>query len=179
MNLQIQKGVGMVEVLVSLIILIIAVLGFVALQVKAIEASQDSVFKTQAIHFMQSLSESMRVNNTAKTNYVTNVNTYLLANSKPAAAINCNTTLCTPAQLATFESYAIARQASIQGLSIGIAECPGLATDIPNANRRLCIFSVWKDTKLTGSNTNLNFSNCMNDKGVYVSSSNCLMMESY
>ena len=92
MSLQIQKGVGLTEVIVALVILVIAVLGFVALQVRAIEASQDAVFKTQAVHFMQSLSENIRVNNRAKANYVTNVNTYLLASSKPTATVNCNTT---------------------------------------------------------------------------------------
>ncbi|MDM1756728.1 MULTISPECIES: type IV pilus modification protein PilV [Acinetobacter] len=179
MNLQIQKGVGLIEVIVALVILVIAVLGFVALQVRAIEASQDSVFKTQAVHLMQSLSESIRVNNTAKANYVTDVNTYLLASSKPTATVNCNTTVCTPAQLSTFESYAIARQAAIQGLSLGIATCPGIATNTPVADRRLCIFSVWKDTTLTGTAANLNVTSCMSNTGVYVASSNCLMMESY
>ncbi|MDM1246073.1 type IV pilus modification protein PilV [Acinetobacter sichuanensis] len=179
MNLQIQKGAGLIEVMVALFILVIAVLGFVALQVRAIEASQDSVFKTQAVHFMQSLSESIRVNNTAKANYATNINTYLLASSKPTATINCNTTVCTPAQLATFESYAIARQAAIQGLSLGVAICPGISASTPVADKRLCIFSVWNNTSLTGTVASLNVANCMSNTGIYVASSNCLMMESY
>lgn len=180
-NLKQQQGVGLIEVLVSLFILVIAVLGFVALQVRAIEASQDAVFKTQAIQLMQSLSESMRVNNTAKDNYMTDVNLYLSAQSKPTASIDCNKNICTPAQLSLFESYAIARQASIQGLQLGIATCPGIASSA--TDKRLCIFAVWKDTQLTVSADALNYSNCMSSSGdksgIYVASSNCLMMESY
>lgn len=183
MQMQKQQGVGLIEVLVALFILIIAVLGFVGLQVRAIEASQDAIFKTQAIQLMQSLSESMRVNNTAKASYVTDINSYLSSISKPTASINCNKNLCTPAQLSVFESYAIARQASIQGVQLGVATCPGIAKSTVSLEKRLCIFAVWKNTELSVSAGALNYSNCMpssgDSAGIYVSSSNCLMMESY
>lgn len=174
-----QAGVGMIEVLVSLLILAIAVLGFVGLQVRAIQASQDSTIKTQAMHFMQSISESMRVNNQGKSQYTTSVNTYALADTKPTATKKCNTELCTANEFATFEAYDIAKQAENFGIRLGVATCPGVSTATVENLKRLCIFSAWEDTKFSGSVPALNYSNCMTNSGSYVSSSKCLMMETY
>lgn len=174
-----QKGVGMVEVLVSLLILAIAVMGFVALQVRAIQASQDALIKTQAIHFMQSISESIRVNPEAKAQYATSLNTYVLAATKPTASKKCDTQKCTVTEFATFDMYDIARQANEFGIRLGIATCPGIATSTPNNMKRLCILSAWGDTAFTGSASSLNYSSCMNSSGSYVSSSKCLLMETY
>ena len=43
-----QTGVGLVEVLVALVLLSIAVLGFVALQIRAITASNEATMNVQA-----------------------------------------------------------------------------------------------------------------------------------
>lgn len=176
---KIQRGVGMVEVMVSLLILAIAVLGFVALQVRAIQASQDALIKTQAMHFMQSISESIRANNLGKAQYATSLNTYLLATTKPTATKNCSNVPCTANEFATYEVYDIAGQARGFGIQMGMATCPGIATSTAANLRRLCIFSAWEDTKLTGTAASLNYSSCMANSGTYATSSRCLMMETY
>lgn len=174
-----QPGVGMIEVLVSLLILAIAVLGFVGLQLKAIQVAQESTIKTQAIHFMQSISESMRVNHRGKAQYAISLNTYALTDSKPSAIQNCNSELCTANEFARFEAYDIAQQADNFGIGLAIATCPGIAMTIAESLKRFCIFSIWAETKFAGSANALDYSACMTDSGSYVSSSNCLMMESY
>ena len=45
-----QAGVGLIEVLVALLILAVGVLGFVALQYRAIEASSEGANRVQAIN---------------------------------------------------------------------------------------------------------------------------------
>ena len=43
-----QKGVGLIEVLVAVLLLSVAVLGFSALQMRAISATDESLIRTQA-----------------------------------------------------------------------------------------------------------------------------------
>ncbi len=176
-----QKGVGMIEVLVSLLIIAIAVMGFVALQVRAIQASQDAVIKTQAMHFMQSITESMRINSQSKANYLTSINTYSLstANTPPSATKKCDEELCSGAEFAMYEAYDISRQAGKFGIKLAVATCPGIATSTPNNIKRLCLFSAWDKTTFSGTIATINYSNCMTSTGSYVQSSGCLMMEAY
>ena len=57
-----QKGVGMVEVLVALLLLAIGVLGFSALQLRAVEATSEAMNQVQAMNLARDLSERIRVN---------------------------------------------------------------------------------------------------------------------
>ena len=57
-----QVGVGLLEVLVALILIAIGVLGYVALQVRAMDASSEALSKSQAIMIMRGLAENIRVN---------------------------------------------------------------------------------------------------------------------
>ena len=57
-----QQGVTLVEVLVSMFLLGIAVIGFVALQVRALSATSESSYRSQAMSIAQDLSERMRAN---------------------------------------------------------------------------------------------------------------------
>lgn len=57
-----QRGVGLVEVLVALVLLGIAVLGFTALQIRAVAASADAGQNIQAMNIARDLSERIRMN---------------------------------------------------------------------------------------------------------------------
>lgn len=181
MNKKNQIGVGMVEVLVSLLIIAIAVMGFVALQVRAVQASQDAVIKTQAMHFIQSITESMRVNTQSKADYVTSINTYSLntSASQLTATKQCNEELCSSSEFAMFESYDISRQAQEYGIKLAVASCPGIAAATPENLKRQCIFAAWDKTSFSGTVAAINVSNCMSNAGTYVSGSHCIMMEAY
>lgn len=171
-----QKGVGLMEVLVALLLLSIAVLGYVALQTRAISASREAVVKTQALSVMRSLAESIRTNNTVRNSYLTQVNGYLTLPS--TGPTNCQTTLCNTTQVATYDAYHSAVYAQEFGLKVGMAQCPGVVTGSTYA--RQCLFTVWGDTTLSVTDNVLNYSNCMNaTTGVYVAGSSCLMMEIY
>lgn len=61
MNSQMQqRGVGLVEVLVAVLLLSIAVLGFSALQMRAIGATDESLVRTKSLTIVRSLAEVMR-----------------------------------------------------------------------------------------------------------------------
>lgn len=55
-----QKGVGLIEVMVAVLLLSIAVLGFSALQMRAISATDESLVRTKSLTLVRNLSEIMR-----------------------------------------------------------------------------------------------------------------------
>ena len=59
-NIRSQNGVGLVEVLVAVLLLSVAVLGFSALQMRAISATDESLIRTKSLTVVRSLAETMR-----------------------------------------------------------------------------------------------------------------------
>jgi len=59
-KLNYQRGVGLIEVLVAVLLLSIAVLGFSALQVRAISATDESLVRTKSLTIVRNLAEIMR-----------------------------------------------------------------------------------------------------------------------
>ena len=57
-----QKGVGMIEVLVALTLLAIGVLGFTALQIRAVDATVEANNRIQAMNLARDLAERIRAN---------------------------------------------------------------------------------------------------------------------
>lgn len=55
-----QHGVGLVEVLVAVLLLSVAVLGFSALQMRAISATDESLVRTKSLTIVRNLAEIMR-----------------------------------------------------------------------------------------------------------------------
>ncbi|MCU7226027.1 type IV pilus modification protein PilV, partial [Acinetobacter bohemicus] len=70
-----QQGVGLMEVLIALLILAIGVMGFIALQYRAVEATIESGSRIQAINLGRDLAERMRVNRGAENVYTYHLNT--------------------------------------------------------------------------------------------------------
>ena len=62
MNRRNQTGVGMFEVLVALFVLAIGVLGFAALQLRAVDATIEANDKTLAMNVARDLAERIRIN---------------------------------------------------------------------------------------------------------------------
>ncbi|WP_339663849.1 type IV pilus modification protein PilV [uncultured Psychrobacter sp.] len=55
-----QRGVGLIEVLVAVLLLSVAVLGFSALQMRAISATDESLVRTKSLTIVRNLAEVMR-----------------------------------------------------------------------------------------------------------------------
>lgn len=60
MNTITQRGVGLVEVMVAVLLLAVAVLGFSALQVRAVSATDESLVRTRSLTLVRNLAEVMR-----------------------------------------------------------------------------------------------------------------------
>lgn len=65
-----QRGVGMVEVLVALLILSIGVLGYAGLQLRALGSTNESHFRVQATAIAQDVAERIAVNPDSRATYV-------------------------------------------------------------------------------------------------------------
>lgn len=171
MNLKQQRGVGLLEVLVAILILAVGVLGFSALQVRAVSSTSEGFARAQAMGSMRMLAESMRTNPTALNTYIANINTGSV--TPPGKTCMGNNTgsevACTADQLAVFDSYQMNLTTQNQDLNLRLLNCPGLL------EARQCIVTAWGKTNPTvGANPD---SDCLKADGTYHRKATCLLLE--
>jgi type IV pilus assembly protein PilV len=174
-----QLGVGMIEVLVALVLLAIGVLGYVALQVRAVDASSEALNRSKAISFMRGLAENIRANTAAQDAYPAAVRSYTAFTATTAAPNpQCFNVTCTPEQLAKFDAYQAALSGFDLGMKITMDNCPGITTT--SLIKRQCLFAAWGNTSLTATDVAADYSNCISSTtGIYNAGSTCLMIEVY
>lgn len=69
-----QKGVGLMEVLISLLVLAIGILAVVSLQAKALKNNQGSLERTQAVVLSYAMLDALRINRSEALNGSYNMN---------------------------------------------------------------------------------------------------------
>lgn len=171
MNISKQRGIGLMEVLVALLLLAIGVLGYTALQVKAVEASTEATQRSHALFVLRGLAESIRANNSGRNNYQGFVNG-TVSEALAAGCINPNAT-CTPGNLARADVAQAQANARNFGMRLRMQNCPGTAS-VTADTRRSCLYAAWGNTDIA-----TNTESCMTTAGVYVVGASCLMMEIY
>lgn len=101
-----MQGFSMIEVLVSLFIISISLLGAAGIQVRAMQLGQGSQLRTQAILLTDDLAERMEANKTASIN-TTTTTLYNVAESSSAPttapATDCSTATCTATEMAAYD----------------------------------------------------------------------------
>lgn len=168
-----QIGVGLMEVLVSLLILSIGVMGFIALQYRAVDAMAESGSRIQAINLARDLAERVRVNRGAENTYINQLNT---ASEQQNFSVNCFSQNCTSTNLADFDVAQVALKARSMAMTVNILNCQG------NADGRQCIYVAWGDTAATNADTSSGSTTGEGDctsGNAYVPNSTCLIMEVY
>lgn len=160
-----QAGVGLMEVLVALLILAIGVLGFIALQYRAIEALSEGENRIQAINIARDLAEKVRVNRNEINTYTEVVHGNVTALPTP----NCFNGLCSTEEKANFDAALIKLSAQRMGMTVNMLTCSGVE------NGRLCIYVAWGDTSATNAD---GLNNCTTS-GSYRNESTCVVMEMY
>ena len=162
-----QQGVGLVEVLVAIMLLAVAVLGFSALQLRAVKATDESLMRTQAMSIVRGLSENMRANPEQLAVYQTAINS-----SATATACSSISNGCTAAQIATNEAITAKSAAATYGVTLGIANCPSTS----GFAEIKCVIAAWDGTNATfGSNTG----DCADAEGIYNTKASCIIVEAY
>jgi len=161
-----QRGVGLVEILVALLVLAIGVLGFVALQYRSLEASAESTYRVQAITLARDVAERIRVNRNSFGVYKTELET--AAKQKNSAKKCVGSIVCTDTELADFDVAQVAIKAASLGMTMKIMACQ-------NTNDRQCIYVAWGNSSATnGTGTG----DCTNGNS-YNPTSTCVIMETY
>jgi len=172
-HIKIQKGVGLVEVLVALIILALGVLGFAALQLRAMQASQEATEQTVAMSAARDLAERMRVNRTALAAYKTAINnktTYAgcdatnnITTPKALAIPKCSST-----QMAQYDATEVLAKTLNNGQKIVIANCVKSSLN--------CIYVSWGKTEVKAAD----LSQCIDTStGTYIFDAKCLVLEAF
>lgn len=157
-----QKGVGLVEVLVSLIILSIAIIGFSALQIRAVVASKEANHHVQALNLIKNLSERMRMNRNGIDDYA------------PASSITiCDEDECSAEEFAKYDFDQVKEFAQMQGMDIAILKCPAGAGYLS----RKCIYVAWGDTTATQGAGSPHCTSTTDS--TYNAKSQCIYMEVY
>lgn len=95
-----QQGVGFIEVLISLVVLTIGLLGLVALQAAAIRFNYDGQQRSVAVMQVHVMADRIRTNQSGATagNY-NNINSTVTVPSNPSC------TTCSPAEVAQRDTY--------------------------------------------------------------------------
>lgn len=173
MLIKTQKGIGMVEVLIALLLLAMGVLGFSALQIRAVEATNEALNRVQAMNLARDLAERIRANRTAYEDYVTALTATTQATSTNPACVQTSTTNpCTTAtSMANYDSAQIVSKANDLGFKISLPNCQVVSGGV----QRRCVYVAWGKTKPEDSTDSLA---CTNG-GSYLPRSQCLIMELY
>ncbi len=183
-----QQGIGLVEVVVALLLLAVAVLGFSALNMVSIKATDDSVLIANANTMMRGLSEDLRLNPDSILSYQQSIQGVLnnVSSSKDycAAVIdykasnvkkNCDSELCTEVQLSNYNSWSAMKQACNNDVLLNMVTCPGTS----DKQSRQCIITSWNGTNPVFGTNSADNKSCATALGIYHAGSDCLIMESY
>jgi type IV pilus assembly protein PilV len=161
-----QNGVGLIEILVALLVLAIGILGFVALQYRAVEATSEAINRVQAMNIARDMAERIRANRDGLAAYKTQTET---ATNQVAYNTNCMTSACSAADLADFDVSQVTGKAADLGMTVNMLSCAG------NSDGRNCLYVAWGDTSATdGTGTG----DCTNGTS-YNGASTCVIMETY
>lgn len=145
-----QQGFGLIEVMVSLLILAIAVLGFTAMQGQAIKATDESLERTQSLVMMSSMGEKIRVNPTAIRAYQTAINTPVTNMPSKTCGLSGTIETCNPTELAAAEAYFFTQSMGNRGFTVNLHPCPSTGGEVnTNIMYSWCLISAWGDTRPT------------------------------
>lgn len=180
-----QSGVGLIEVMVALLLLAVAVLGFSAMQMTAIKATDESLMRTRALTIMRGGAEAIRANPTGIAAFKSAINgttdSIIIdgkAITKESCVQNTNTApttaaSCTINQLSTRDGLLLKSFATSNDINMGMVPngCPG------TADRRQCFVASWGDTTVELNDTAPKA--CANADGTYKNGAECFIMEAY
>lgn len=144
-NLSNQRGVGLIEVMVALLLLTVAVLGYTALQGKAIQATNESFERSQSLVMMRNIAEKIHANPSAIEIYEENLNKSYASSSAPSEKCGLEgvaADFCSPEQLAVAESYNLKTKLQNYDFQIQMHPCPNTGEQVQMQQTTLCSLIV-------------------------------------
>lgn len=150
-----QSGVGLIEVMVALLVLAVAVLGYAAMQTQAIKVTDESLERSQSLVMMRNIGEKVRANPTAIATYESNLNGTLGTSPTNKCGLDgsASPTLCTPEQLAIAETYYFKTKIANYGFDVQLHPCPSTGGTAATADTSImysyCLLAAWGNTTAT------------------------------
>lgn len=182
-----QRGVTLVELLVSVFVFAIGVLGFSALQTRSLQATYDNAQREDVIWMADSLIGRIRSNNFATSDYVSEINGFgtECPNANPPAGLTLCAEeqgggvigACSESDLAAYDVWDVLCNSvdpdtdvisntggldAVNGLTIQLGCNDGFITDT--------------DTCSTGSDLTLNFTWCTKSVDAEIAASDCTQL---
>lgn len=144
-----ERGASLIEVLVAMLLTTVGLLGFVALQSRAMNATEDAYLRAQATTLAQDMMERMRTNSVSQvsqSNAFTSLGKveYVKASNWTGALPTTNCLGadkdCTAVQMALYDIAQVraAVQSSLPNGSIVASTCA-------TATTQLCVYVAWRD----------------------------------
>lgn len=177
-----QHGMGMVEVVVSLLLLAVAILGFSAMQMRAVKATDETLIRSDAMVAVRNIAENMRLHptQTMKIKYLTAISRYGTAASPDAYAsaipnkprVDCAKSDCTEEQQVQYTAHQAMKLAADNQMMLNAMQCPGNNSEL----MRVCLIASWGQTKPTVGDKD---TDCISGVGTYNRGSSCVVLETY
>lgn len=177
-----QQGIGLVEVLVALLLLAIAVLGFSSMQMTAVKATDESVIRSRALTVMRGGAEMMRANPDGITAFETALNAGSYRGVTVDSCKDINST-CTIEQLAARDALSLRAFADSNDVRIEMGDCVGTGA----GQKIKCLTASWGETAPVYNNSTntvtfkgvADLKPCAKANGEYYPGSQCFIMEAY
>ena len=140
------KGFSLIEVMVSLVILVIGLIGIFNLHIVAKRGSFESFQQTQASYYANDIVNRMKLNSSQLANYE---GTY---SGTPSSATACNAAVCTPSQMRLRDIYEwqssfTGANETVDSQNVGGLDTPTACIEV-NANT-VTVVLVWRGIRKT------------------------------
>lgn len=167
-----QKGIGLLEVMIALMLLAVAVLGYSAMQVRSANISLEADNNIHAVELTRDMHERLRINKGGVEEFGLEKNLSYTGAPSPA---DCRANECNNRQLAAFDFDQVRQNAERIGMTLAIHRCPS-RDGARGSDPRVCIMTAWGDTTATVGGGS---PNCITQNGVYNPNAQCVYMESF
>ena len=167
-----QNGVGLMEVIIAMLLLAIAVLGFALLQYRSLELGGEALKKVEAMTLARNLGERMYVNKTAY------VSVYGKGVAEKSSVSSCRynsaqITYCSTTAFAKKDLADIVTLAEEKSMTVNILPCTN------TKNNRNCIYVAWDETRATQDDGNDAVACTNKSTFSYKPDAHCIVMEAY
>lgn len=167
-----ERGFGLIEVMVALMLLAVAVLGFSALQMRAIQATDETLIRSDAMVMIRNLSEDMRLYPEEKQKYIAEL-------SSPLGSIlkDCQKTTCNVDERIKYNAEKMKSLAADSGIKLSAIDCKTPSSTPTKNIERICIIAAWEGTNATaGADVD---NDCLDMSRAYHTKASCVVMEAY
>lgn len=140
------RGFTLLEVMISVVILAIGMLGIAALLITTQKSNSSSYIKQQAVQSAYNILDRMRANQQEAISGAYNVNNLAAAGAAPVVpgtpATDCSVVACSPAQMATYDTWHWLAK-DLPQMTNG---CGSVVTSAAGANTLVTVTVQWDDS---------------------------------